>query len=97
MNILLHRSHIFTYLVRSLLGVGMLAGLNGLTFRADLTSVDTQWESTGLGKGGYFCAAAYHPTREGVIYPGGNVAGIYKSEDHGRTWRMIHNTPTGTR
>ena len=40
---------------------------------------------------GFDHAAAFHPARDGVIYMGGDVAGVYKSEDHGRHWRLINN------
>ena len=49
-----------------------------------------EWEQTGWGGGGYFYAAAFHPTEKGVIYLAGDVAGVYKSEDHGHNWRMIN-------
>ena len=50
-----------------------------------------KWEPCGWGGGGFYYAAAYHPTQKGVIYMGGDVAGVYKSEDNGRTWRLINN------
>jgi photosystem II stability/assembly factor-like uncharacterized protein len=50
-----------------------------------------QWQQTGWGGGGYFYCAAYHPTQDGVIYMGGDVAGVYKTTDSGRNWRMINN------
>lgn len=48
------------------------------------------WEWAGWGGGGYFFSAVFHPARDGVIYMGGDVAGVYKSEDHGQHWRMIN-------
>src|SRR5205085_766301 len=50
-----------------------------------------KWEPCGWGGGGFYYAAAYHPTQKGVIYMGGDVAGAYKTEDNGRTWRLINN------
>ncbi|MFA6289198.1 MAG: hypothetical protein WC661_17585 [Opitutaceae bacterium] len=50
-----------------------------------------QWQQTGWGGGGYFYCAAYHPAQDGVIYMGGDVAGVYKTTDSGRNWRMINN------
>jgi photosystem II stability/assembly factor-like uncharacterized protein len=49
-----------------------------------------QWEQSGWGGGGFYWAAAFHPTKSGVIYMGGDVAGVYKTSDHGRSWRMIN-------
>jgi len=46
------------------------------------------WEPCGWGGGGFYFGAAFHPGLDGVMYLGGNVAGFYKSEDHGRTWKF---------
>ena len=51
----------------------------------------TSWEPAGWGGGGFYYSATFHPTRDGVIYMGGDVGGIYKTEDHGRHWRMIND------
>lgn len=50
-----------------------------------------QWEQCGWGGGGFYWSAAFHPTQDGVIYMGGDVAGVYKSVDHGRNWRLMNN------
>lgn len=50
-----------------------------------------KWEPCGWGGGGFYWAVAYHPTQKGVIYLGGDVAGVYKTEDNARTWRLINN------
>ncbi len=55
------------------------------------TATPTVWEQSGWGGGGYFYCAAYHPTKDGVIYMGGDVGGAYKTEDHGVHWRTINN------
>jgi photosystem II stability/assembly factor-like uncharacterized protein len=49
------------------------------------------WQHAGWGGGGQFCSAAFHPTRDGVIYMGSDCLGAYKTEDHGQHWRMINN------
>ena len=41
----------------------------------------------GWGGGGLYWSAAFHPKRDGVIYMGGDVVGVYKSLDHGLTWK----------
>lgn len=48
------------------------------------------WEQTGWGGGGFFWAAVYHPARDGVIYMAGDCCGVYKTEDHGRNWRIVN-------
>lgn len=50
-----------------------------------------KWEHCGWGGGGFFYATVYHPTQKGVIYLSGDVAGVYKTEDNARTWRIINN------
>ncbi|MDQ2798268.1 MAG: hypothetical protein M3Y13_01320, partial [Armatimonadota bacterium] len=49
------------------------------------------WEPAGWGGGGLFWSAAFDPARPDVIYMGGDVAGVYKTEDDGKHWRMINN------
>jgi photosystem II stability/assembly factor-like uncharacterized protein len=46
------------------------------------------WEWAGWGGGGFFHSAVFHPSKDGVLYMGGDVCGVYKSVDHGRTWRL---------
>jgi len=53
------------------------------------------WEATGWGGGGFYYAAAFSPGTNGVIYLAGDVGGAYKSEDNGRTWRMINTGIAG--
>jgi len=48
------------------------------------------WKQTGWGGGGYYWSCAFHPARDGVIYVGGDVAGVYKTEDKGKHWRMVN-------
>ncbi|PTY02351.1 hypothetical protein DB346_09590 [Verrucomicrobia bacterium LW23] len=52
---------------------------------------DTKWSHAGWGGGGYYYAAAFHPTRQGTIYLGGDVAGMYKSVDGGKSFKLINN------
>ncbi|MCX7047561.1 MAG: hypothetical protein NTX50_19010 [Candidatus Sumerlaeota bacterium] len=48
-----------------------------------------QWQHAGWGGGGFYWCAAAHPTNPNVIYLGGDVAGVYKTEDQGKQWRFI--------
>lgn len=50
----------------------------------------SRWEHSGWGGGGFYYASAFHPTKEGVIYLGGDVAGMYKSTDGGKSFRIIN-------
>lgn len=54
-------------------------------------AAEAKWEQTGWGGGGFFWAAEFHPTKEGTIYLGGDVGGIYRTDNHGKQWRMINN------
>ena len=51
---------------------------------------EPSWKAVGWGGGGFFWSCAFHPTRDGVIYLGGDVAGAYKTDDKGKHWRFIN-------
>ena len=48
------------------------------------------WEQCGWGGGGFYWSCAFHPAKEGVIYLGGDVGGVYKTEDGGQHWRFAN-------
>src|SRR5690349_15892021 len=50
----------------------------------------TTWTPSGWGGGGFYYAAAFHPARDGVLYLAGDVGGVYRSDDRGRTWAMTN-------
>jgi len=63
-----------------------------LALTASLCFADAPvWEWAGWGGGGFYYAAAFHPSKDGVIYMGGDVCGVYKSEDHGLHWRLVND------
>tara|TARA_R100000027_G_scaffold2734_4_gene2672 strand:- start:17180 stop:19837 length:2658 start_codon:yes stop_codon:yes gene_type:complete len=68
----------------------LAAALGGAVSAVSVSAAEAEWEQTGWGGGGYFYAAAFHPTDPGVIYLAGDVGGLYKTEDYGRNWRMIN-------
>ena len=53
-------------------------------------AVPPSWQATGWGGGGFYWACAFHPAKDGVIYLGGDCNGVYKTEDHGKNWRIIN-------
>ena len=63
---------------------------------ATIPAVATSWEACGWGGGGFYYAAAFHPSQDGVIYLAGDVGGAYKSVDNGRTWKMMNTGLVGT-
>jgi photosystem II stability/assembly factor-like uncharacterized protein len=72
--------------------IPLLASLSAtLPARAETPS----WEWAGWGGGGYFFSAAFHPSKDGVLYMGGDVCGVYKSEDHGKHWRLVNSGLAG--
>lgn len=74
-------------LASACLAVLLLASPHAAVSAADPSP---QWEHSGWGGGGCFYPSVYHPTKKGVIYMGGDVAGVYKTEDNARSWRMIN-------
>lgn len=77
-------------LLRALVMASLVMPMAGLA--APCAAAPTAaWEPAGWGGGGLFWAAAFDPARPGVLYMGGDVAGVYKTEDNGRHWRMINN------
>ena len=53
------------------------------------------WDHAGWGGGGWFWCAAFDPADPDALWLGGDVAGLYKSVDGGRSWtlsnRGLHN------
>ncbi len=60
-----------------------------------LHAEEAKWTPAGWGGGGYYYACAFHPTRDGVIYMGGDVNGMYRSDDNGKSWKIINNGIAG--
>jgi photosystem II stability/assembly factor-like uncharacterized protein len=54
-------------------------------------SAPASWTHAGWGGGGFYWAAAFHPTRDWAIYLAGDVGGVYKSVDRGANWTVINN------
>ncbi len=55
------------------------------------TAQETQWTWSGWGGGGFFWSAVWDPSNADTLYMGGDVNGIYKSTDRGKTWRFVNN------
>ena len=55
-----------------------------------LDKADTKWTWAGWGGGGYFWSTAIDPANADIMYLGGDVAGMYKSVDHGKSWSFIN-------
>lgn len=58
---------------------------------ANAADAAPKWEACGWGGGGCFYTSAFHPTKKGVIYMGGDVNGVSKTEDNARNWRLSNN------
>src|SRR5687767_14551171 len=74
------------------LAVGLLMSL-GLVSLARAEKY--QWEPAGWGGGGFFYSCGFDPKNENVIYLGGDVNGVYKSVDGGKSWKIINNGLAG--
>jgi len=57
----------------------------------DQKKIADDWVACGWGGGGYFWSCAYHPDNSNIIFLGGDVNGMLKSEDKGNNWRFINN------
>lgn len=73
--------------LRSICAFAMLASVS--------SAAEPNWEPAGWGGGGFYYSAAFHPTRDGVIYMGGDVNGMYRSDDNGKSWKIINNNISG--
>ncbi|HSI85542.1 MAG: WD40/YVTN/BNR-like repeat-containing protein [Candidatus Methylacidiphilales bacterium] len=58
--------------------------------KPSIPKADVKWSQCGWGGGGFYYAAAFHPTKPGTIYLAGDVAGVYKSTDSGVNFRMVN-------
>jgi photosystem II stability/assembly factor-like uncharacterized protein len=75
--------HLF---LKSLAGI-LLVSVTPVLKAADTAS--SGWQQCGWGGGGFYYSEAFHPTKDGVIYLGGDVNGVYRSDDHGLHFKMI--------
>jgi len=75
--------------LRSVLWFWVLAGSSWHS-AAGFAAENGSWQWAGWGGGGFYWCCAWHPTKDGVIYMGGDVAGVYKTEDKGLHWRLVN-------
>ena len=61
-----------------------------LALCAGVRASPASWEAAGWGGGGFFWSALIDPRGQGTFYLGGDVAGIYKTQDHGLHWHFIN-------
>jgi photosystem II stability/assembly factor-like uncharacterized protein len=69
-------------------GMLVITALLGARVRA---AEAAHWEQCGWGGGGFYWSCAFHPAKQSVIYLGGDVGGVYKTEDGGRQWRFAND------
>ena len=50
-----------------------------------------RWEWCGWGGGGWFWSSAADPVNPDVFYMGGDVNGIWKTTDGGKSWFFVNN------
>lgn len=76
--------------VPSALAMAALALGAWLAGTAQAQAQPPHWEHCGWGGGGFYWSCAFHPAKDGVIYVGGDVGGVYKTQDKGLHWRFIN-------
>ncbi len=59
-------------------------------FVALVSPVGAEWQSIGPGGGGWLWSLAVAPDEAGTVYVGCDVGGVYRSSDHGKSWRMLN-------
>lgn len=50
-----------------------------------------EWQQSYLGGGGYITGFLQHPQDPNIFYARCDVAGVFKSENRGRSWRPLNN------
>ncbi len=63
--------------------------------RVEPADADRRWTNLGPGGGGWYRVMAISP-HDGACYVGGDVGGVYRSRDHGRTWQILNEGLTNT-
>lgn len=51
-----------------------------------------QWRSSKIGGGGYILSVTISPSNPDTAYAFSDVGGIFRTDNSGRTWRMVHHT-----
>ena len=74
------------------IAAALLAGLSAHAAEKQSPSAQPpHWQWAGWGGGGFYYSTVFHPAKDGVIYMGGDVCGVYKTDDHGLSWRLIND------
>ena len=64
----------------------------GAVFGAEKTAANgLHWTWCGWGGGGWFWSSAADPVDRNTFYMGGDVNGIWKTIDGGKSWRFVNN------
>jgi photosystem II stability/assembly factor-like uncharacterized protein len=58
---------------------------------ASANAEPVKWQHVGWGGGGFYWSCVFDPHTDGTIYMGGDVAGVYKSTDHGKNWVLSNS------
>jgi len=83
-----HKPCVWLKTAAKVCAVGAL--LTASAFAAPASSGGADWQPAGWSGGGFYYSAAFHPTKAGVLFLGGDVSGVAKSVDYGRTFRMVN-------
>ena len=82
----------------TMLGLSVLPALMLIfvSCKSNLSKIESgrygNWRSSKIGGGGYLLNTFISPIDNKIMYTHSDVAGIYRSEDSGNSWMMIHGT-----
>jgi photosystem II stability/assembly factor-like uncharacterized protein len=57
-------------------------------------TLKNQWQQSTLNGGGFIAGLLQNPQNPNIMYARSDVAGVFKSEDRGRSWRAINHGMT---
>ena len=71
--------------------MGMVATAMAVGAAWGADSAVAKWTACGWGGGGWFWSSAADPVDKDTFYMGGDVNGLWKTTNGGRSWKFMNN------